>query len=347
MPPQAGSSAGFPPSAGSLCPLLLVVTAVVLLLWCQPTTATSSASLAPRVPVLVTAHHHVAIPFPDSGRLLPRGKPRTTAVGGHVSPKHTAAAAQHETPSWTSFSLICGLGMLSAVARVASRRKCERPTWALMAAGGEDKTGPRRQEQKLDTSSKPPPVDPVSRLVWQATEWFGTATGALRQPTPPTASPAAGRGLPATVDEAVERLREDYAREYFLTGDMDLDLYSEDCYFADDFAGFNGRARFKANLDNLTAFIVDRSVRLLALDVEADASGRPIAVRSRCLVKLQLNLPWRPVLAWVWGVRHVLSDDAPIIVRHLETWEVTPQEGIRQLFRPGPPDGLRQGQRDP
>ena len=51
-------------------------------------------------------------------------------------------------------------------------------------------------------------------------------------------------------------------------GNMDLDLYAEDCYFADDFAGFYGRSRFKSNLDNLTAFIVDSDVKLLSLQPE-------------------------------------------------------------------------------
>ena len=41
-------------------------------------------------------------------------------------------------------------------------------------------------------------------------------------------------------------------------------LYAEDCEFADPFASFRGRARFKANLANLAGgFISDSEVRLL------------------------------------------------------------------------------------
>lgn len=46
-------------------------------------------------------------------------------------------------------------------------------------------------------------------------------------------------------EEAVARLKMDFDRFYFVTGQMDLDLYEEDCTFADPFVAFQGRQRFK------------------------------------------------------------------------------------------------------
>jgi hypothetical protein len=41
-------------------------------------------------------------------------------------------------------------------------------------------------------------------------------------------------------------------------------LYAGDCEFADPFASFRGRARFKANLENLAGgFIAENDVKLL------------------------------------------------------------------------------------
>ena len=60
---------------------------------------------------------------------------------------------------------------------------------------------------------------------------------------------------------------------------------------------------------------------------------------SRAVVKLQLGLPWRPVLAWVWGVAYEINPDTGRVCRHLESWEVRAAEGVAQLFRPG--NGLR------
>lgn len=48
--------------------------------------------------------------------------------------------------------------------------------------------------------------------------------------------------------DAVARLKTDFDRFYFVTGQMDLDLYEEDCTFADPFVAFQGRQRFKVCL---------------------------------------------------------------------------------------------------
>ena len=45
--------------------------------------------------------------------------------------------------------------------------------------------------------------------------------------------------------DAVARLKTDFDRFYFVTGQMDLDLYEPDCVFADPFVAFEGRERFK------------------------------------------------------------------------------------------------------
>lgn len=48
-------------------------------------------------------------------------------------------------------------------------------------------------------------------------------------------------------EEAVARLKTDFDRFYFVTGQMDLDLYEEDCTFSDPFVAFQGRQRFKVH----------------------------------------------------------------------------------------------------
>ena len=45
------------------------------------------------------------------------------------------------------------------------------------------------------------------------------------------------------------------------------------------------------------------------------------AVRSRCIVRLQLALPWTPILSWVWGVKHVFGDlnsnQGTVFIKHI------------------------------
>ena len=68
-----------------------------------------------------------------------------------------------------------------------------------------------------------------------------------------------------------------------------------------------------------------------------------LSYKTKLMVKLRLALPWSPVLAWPWGVEHVLEergDGTVVVVRHLESWDVSAAEGVRQLFRSGPPGAL-------
>jgi len=139
-----------------------------------------------------------------------------------------------------------------------------------------------------------------SRLVWSAAEAFGNLAALIRPSdasveVAESAEKDLARAVPVSTEDALTRLRVDYEREYFVTGNMDEDLYLEDCLFADDFASFRGLSRFKANLENLGSFIVDYDLNLLALEVQSED---PLIVQSRVLVKLQLGLPWKPVLAW-------------------------------------------------
>jgi glutaredoxin 3 len=119
----------------------------------------------------------------------------------------------------------------------------------------------------------------------------------------------------------------------------------EDCEFADPFVSFNGRKRFEDNLANLAGgFITESSVRPISSALEG------LSYKTKLMVKLRLALPWSPVLAWPWGVEHVLEerDDGTVVVtRHLESWDVSAGEGVRQLFRSGPAGALAKASSSP
>ena len=76
----------------------------------------------------------------------------------------------------------------------------------------------------------------------------------------------------------------------------------------------------------------------VVLEFAADGEDRFV---SRAVVKLELGLPWKPVLAWVWGVAYEINPATGRVCRHLESWEVSAAEGVSQLFRQG--KGLRGG----
>lgn len=86
------------------------------------------------------------------------------------------------------------------------------------------------------------------QLVWNAAETLGNARASLvgSEPEMPMGE------APISRDELVERLRADYDHNYFLTGDVDVPLYTDDCEFADPFTSFRGRQRFVQNLKKLS-----------------------------------------------------------------------------------------------
>jgi len=206
---------------------------------------------------------------------------------------------------------------------------------------------------RLDGSQPPTEPSIATKGVWFATELFGKAAALVRRDDLPGGPPPPSDGAPPrSLEEAVSRLEADYAgsasdpRAYFLTGCMDEELYDEQCEFADPFVSFKGRQRFVDNLSNLAGgFITDSSTRTLESSSKAydPATGAPPTYRTKLLVKLQLGLPWKPVLAWPWGVEHVFDPETMLIVRHIESWDVSAADGLRQLLRAGPPNGLKQG----
>jgi hypothetical protein len=44
------------------------------------------------------------------------------------------------------------------------------------------------------------------------------------------------------------------------------------------------------------------------------------------MVKLELNLPWKPVLAWPWGVKYDIDPESFLVISHVESWDIEPWE---------------------
>ena len=164
-------------------------------------------------------------------------------------------------------------------------------------------------------------VDPITKAAWFGVEAFGKAFGKSES------KGVVDSGPPRTLQETFDRIQADNDREYFLSGEMDTEIYDADCTFADPFVSFDGRDRFVENLANLGSFITEYSAKPLEYKTMENT------VSTKFMVKLQLNLPWKPVLAWPWGVTCEIDPSTFLVVRHEESWDVTPLEGVQQIFR--------------
>lgn len=158
-------------------------------------------------------------------------------------------------------------------------------------------------------------LDPLTKTSWYAVEAFGKMFGSKKEATPTTGSISTD-APPTSLDETLQRIQVDNEREYFLSGQVDKLIYDENCVFADPFVSFEGRDRFVDNLQNLGSLISEYSARPLDYTVGDNA------VDTKFMVKLQLKLPWAPVLAWPWGVRCEIDPDTNLIVLHKESWDI-------------------------
>mmetsp|Transcript_19960 Transcript_19960/g.30000 ORF Transcript_19960/g.30000 Transcript_19960/m.30000 type:complete len:224 (+) Transcript_19960:33-704(+) len=200
---------------------------------------------------------------------------------------------------------------------------CFRNASSFVATPRGQKTAMFRLEDKKNGDD----LNPFTKASWYAVEAFGQVFGqALKSKDDETIQMDRA---PSSLEETKDRIERDITeRSYFLSGQVDELIYSEDCVFADPFVSFEGRDRFVSNLANLGSFITNYSAKLLSLD-----SSSPTEVTTKLMVKLELNLPWKPVLAWPWGVRYVVDPSTFLITTHEESWDIEPLEGVLQIFR--------------
>jgi hypothetical protein len=110
-------------------------------------------------------------------------------------------------------------------------------------------------------------MNPLTKSSWYAVELFGKVFGSAKAEAQAAEDYS---GPPQSLQETLNRIKLDNDRSYFLSGQVDEDIYDPDCVFSDPFVSFAGRDRFVTNLANLGSFITNYSARVL--DYDADDS---------------------------------------------------------------------------
>jgi hypothetical protein len=183
-------------------------------------------------------------------------------------------------------------------------------------------------------------MNPFTKSVWYGVEKFGQVFATLNNnnKSQETSKDKVNfSSPPSSLDETLQRIQLDNDRSYFLSGQVDKKIYDKDCLFADPFVSFRGRDRFVDNLQNLGSFITNYNAKIIKYNVGSmvidTQSNNPITIETKIMVKLELNLPWKPVLAWPWGVTYEVDPISYLITKHEESWDIEPWEGIKQIFR--------------
>jgi hypothetical protein len=168
-----------------------------------------------------------------------------------------------------------------------------------------DFCGTPESRKEAETATRD--MNPLTKASWYAVEAFGKVFGSKAGDAAVVPSDGPSIDLtrgPKSLQETLDRIQLDNDRSYF-----------------------EGRDRFVDNLANLGSFITKYSAKML--DYQAEGT----TVKTRVMVKLELNLPWKPVLAWPWGVTYEIDGETLLITAHKENWEIEPFEGVKQIFR--------------
>lgn len=170
-------------------------------------------------------------------------------------------------------------------------------------------------------------MNPLAKASWYAVETFGKIFATTKEEEIMSDESYDLTKPPKSAQETLARIKLDNDRQYFLSGRVDKFIYDPDCIFSDPFVAFSGRDRFIDNLQNLGSFITKYDAK--PLDYKVDEN----VVETKVMVKLELNLPWKPILAWPWGVRYEIDPETFLVKDHKESWDIGAIDGVKQIFR--------------
>ncbi|KAF0891445.1 hypothetical protein E2562_009867 [Oryza meyeriana var. granulata] len=193
----------------------------------------------------------------------------------------------------------------------------------------------------------------VLKAAWYGSELLGVAASFFRPSQPPKDGDAGaaeeGASEPQGRAQVAEAIKDDFARSYFVTGNLTLKAYEDNCEFADPAGSFRGLQRFKRNCTNFGSLLEKSNMKLTKWeDLEDKSIGH---WRFSCV----MSFPWRPILSGKcvpfsmskeFSVSHCISCSATgyteyyfdtgsgKVCRHVEHWNVPKMALLRQIFRP-------------
>ncbi|GAB2224131.1 hypothetical protein Drorol1_Dr00004878 [Drosera rotundifolia] len=192
--------------------------------------------------------------------------------------------------------------------------------------------------EKQESNSQNAPENLLLKMAWYGSEFLGIAASLFR-PSPMSSRFGEGEGegeggLARDGFGAVERssvvesIKQDFQRSYFVTGNLTLDAYEENCEFADPAGSFKGLGRFKRNCTNFGSLLEKSNMKLMKWEeFEDKAIGH---WRFSCI----LIFPWRPILSATGYTEYYFDAQSGKVSRHVEHWNVPKMTLLKQILKP-------------
>ncbi|CAM8903175.1 unnamed protein product [Rhodiola kirilowii] len=176
------------------------------------------------------------------------------------------------------------------------------------------------------------------KVAWYSSELLGIAASVIRSPQnvtieSPAPATTGGNEVPLVLDRetVVKSIKDDFSRSYFVTGNLTLAAYLEECEFADPAGSFKGLQRFKRNCSNFGSLIEKSNMKLTKWeDFEDKGVGH---WRFSCV----MSFPWKPILSATGFTDYYFDVETGKVCRHVEHWNVPKMALLKQLLRPTKP----------
>ncbi|KAF8702550.1 hypothetical protein HU200_032934 [Digitaria exilis] len=240
-------------------------------------------------------------------------------------------ASHHPSPATSTLTT----GHRVGSATVFHRRRETVPRSRLLSRARKPVSGgsPAAGAEDTGTSSSRS-ENAVLKAAWYGSELLGIAASLFRPPPTEVGSDGEAEGgggaAGSSLDRAgvVEAIKDDFARSYFVTGNLTLKAYEEDCEFADPAGSFRGLQRFKRNCTNFGSLLEKSNMKLTKWE---DLEDRSIGHwRFSCV----MSFPWRPILSATGYTEYYFDAESGKVCRHVENWNVPKMALLRQIFRP-------------
>ena len=120
-------------------------------------------------------------------------------------------------------------------------------------------------------------------------------------------------------------LREDYAK---FPIDQSYQIYAEDVYFQDPTSKFRGLDRYKQTIEFIQKWFKQPQLKLAQMN------------RAEQLITTRWSLSWNTPLPWyprieITGRSEMLLNDLELIISHIDYWDCTPLDVLKQHFKLG------------
>ncbi|CAN4111542.1 unnamed protein product [Withania somnifera] len=238
--------------------------------------------------------------------------------------------------TFTSFASIRIPNLQSGNRRFSFRPNDSQKIHRLLRCNVENSTSNSSNNASTSTTSSQDSESEnlLLKMAWYGSEFLGIAASIFRSPMGTEASPEGNLELATDesglVDRAIviDTIKDDFQRSYFVTGNLTLNAYEDNCEFADPAGSFEGLSRFKRNCTNFGYLVETSNMKLMKWeDFEDKAIGH---WRFSCI----LSFPWKPILSATGYTEYYFSEKSGKVCRHIEHWNVPKMALLKQILRP-------------